>query len=108
VAYRSTDAAGNVEATRSGTVRIATLSMTATGVYRKHKLSSLRASWAAVAGATTYSILMNEVVVSTTSDLTASVPVPANLRSGNPLVRVVPYDGAARQLAVGAERVAAY
>jgi hypothetical protein len=108
VTYRSTDAAGNVEGTRSGTVKIATLSMNAVGTYRRHKLSSLRLSWAAVDGATTYSILVNEVVVATTGELAAKVPVPPQLRLGNPLVRVVPCDDAARQLAVGAQRVAAY
>jgi hypothetical protein len=115
VAYRSTDAAGNVEATRSDTVKIATLSTNAKGVYRMHKMTRvrvLRLSWAPVDGATTYSILVNEVVVGSTSSvedniLAATVPAAAHLGRGA-LVRIVAYDGAARQLAVGAKKVAAY
>jgi len=115
VAYRSTDAAGNVEATRSDTVKIATVSTNVKGIYRMHRgtrLRALRLSWAPVDGATTYTILVNEVVVGTTSDtaanlLASKVPAVAQLRRGG-LVRIVADDSAALQLAVGAGRLAAH
>jgi hypothetical protein len=115
VTYRSTDAAGNVEATRSGTVKIATVSTNVKGVYRMHRgtrLRALRLSSAPVDGATTHTILVNEVVVGTTSDTAANllatkVPAVAQLRRGGP-VRIVAYDDAAQQLAVGAGRLAAH
>jgi hypothetical protein len=68
LAYRSTDRVGNIEVAQSVTVKIGHLT-TAARVIR-HKLNYLRVSWASVAGAASYDLLVDGDLVASTGRLT--------------------------------------
>jgi len=105
VSYRSTDAAGNVEAIRSSPVKIGTLSLQARGRWIRHKLSALSVTWVTVAGAVSYDVSVDGVPLCSTTGLMVSTQAPPAYRDAKPLVEVVARDADGNALATGAAQL---
>jgi hypothetical protein len=98
VEYRSTDAFGHVEAARSLSVRIGHLDTRAR--YVRHKLSLVRVTWPATAGAVSYDVVVEGAVVATTVGLDYLYAVPGWLQGVDLTIEVVSRDGGGLQLRI--------